>query len=81
MMANDKRRDTLTYWEARLKRMGLSMEAGQAVTPDKSQPGGFLRWLEYGHTVKDLDFDGRKTYRVLPSGESLELGEWPVSLC
>lgn len=78
MMASDKRRDTAAYWEDRLVRMGLSMEAGQAVVRDEAQPGGFLRWLEYGHEVSDLDFDGRNAYRT--NGERSDDVEWPQSL-
>jgi hypothetical protein len=66
-MATDKRRDTAQYWEARLKRMGLTVERAG---PD---------WLIYGHDVSKLDTDGRKTF-VPITGETEEL-EWPMSLC
>lgn len=66
VMATDKRRDTEEYWEARLTRMGLSVESGRH------------DWLAFGHIVSDLDFDGRKTYTQ--DGESQELTEWPLSL-
>ena len=56
------------YWEGRLKRMGLTEDAGRA------------NWIDYGHSVLSLDWDGRIAYRVDNSGESLERGEWPVSL-
>jgi hypothetical protein len=64
----DKRRDTAAYWEARLKRMGLTVDAGRA------------NWIDYGHSVLKLDYDGRIAY-VADPGESLERGEWPISLC
>lgn len=64
----DKRRDSPAYWERRLEAMGLGMGAGHR------------EWLDYGHEVGDMDFDGIQTFKK-PSGESLELGEWPVSLC
>jgi len=76
MMANDKRRDTREYWEARLKRMGLSMSAGEGVAWQDGKP---VRWLSYGHTVTDLDFDGRNTYTPT-AGEIEERQEWPISL-
>ena len=66
-MATDKRRDTQTYWEARLKRMNLDMETGRD------------SWLSYGHDVAKLDTDGRKTYTV-PTGEVEDNQEWPISL-
>lgn len=57
----------LDHWEARLKRMGLTMDAGRA---------GFIT---YGHMVADLDFDGR--IAVVPAtGERLDENEWPISL-
>lgn len=65
LVATDKKRDTREYWDARLTRMGLSMEAGRH------------DWLAFGHRVSDLDFDGRKTY---PTGETEEVIEWPISL-
>lgn len=64
-----KRRDSQEYWEARLKRMGLTMNAGRQ------------EWITYGHMISDIDFDGRVVYVPEKSGESLEIGEWPVSLC
>lgn len=67
-MATDKRRDSQKYWEARLTRMGFSVEAGRH------------DWLSFGHVATDLDFDGRKTYTAAQTGESSELTEWPVSL-
>lgn len=56
-------------WEARLKRMGLTMDAGhnRAV-------------ITYGHMVTDLDWDGKVTYTP-PTGERLDNEEWPISLC
>jgi hypothetical protein len=57
--------DTTAYWEARLKRAGLSMEAGRS------------ELISYGFTLKDLDFDGRN---VRPTTADLERDEWPVSL-
>jgi hypothetical protein len=62
------KRGTQAFWEARLKRAGLSMERGH-------DP----HWLTYGHMVGDLDFDGRITYEP-PQGERLDNGEWPISL-
>lgn len=57
-------------WEARLKRMNLSMERGHD-----------SHWLTYGHDVTALDFDGRDTYAfVPPTGERLDTEEWPISL-
>ena len=66
-----KSTDALTKeWEAKLKRMGLTMENGH-------DP----HWLTYGHDVADLDFDGRDTYAYSPpDGERLDLDEWPISL-
>lgn len=61
-------RDALK-WEARLRNMGLGMNAGL----DSG-------WLMYGHMVEVLDFDGRQTYTP-PTGESLDKDEWPISLC
>ncbi len=55
-------------WEARLKKMGLSMERGH--DPHR---------LTYGHMVADLDWDGKVTYTP-PTGERLENDEWPISL-
>ena len=59
------------YWEARLKRAGLSMEAGRSAR------------ISYGFTTSELDFDGRNVVRPEPitqeRGEGLEY-EWPVSL-
>lgn len=87
-MASDKRRDTPEYWEARLKRMGLTIDAGEGVawlTPKERrklgtecEDGKPVRWLQYGHTVTDLDFDGRETYPLTGEGERLK--EWPQSL-
>ena len=55
-------------WDAQLKRLGLTMDAGRA------------NWLTYGHMIADLDFDGRVA--IVPiTGESLERDEWPLSLC
>lgn len=56
-------------WEARLKRMGLGMDAGH----NRSV-------ITYGHMVADLDWDGKVTYTP-PSGERLDNDEWPISLC
>jgi hypothetical protein len=64
----NKRRDNLAYWEARLKRMGLTPDAGR------------VDWITYGHDTARMDFDGRHVF-VPPTGESLELDEWPLSLC
>jgi hypothetical protein len=64
-MASDKKRDSPAYWEARLKRMGLCMNAGY--NPN---------WLSYGHSVTELDTDGRKTFTVDESRESKGLSEW-----
>ena len=66
VMATDKRRDSASYWEARLKRMNLDADRGRP------------SWLSYGHEVTELDTDGRMTYAN--SGESLENEEWPISL-
>ena len=57
------------YWEARLKRCGLGMDAGSH--RDR---------ITYGHMVADLDWDGKVTY-VPPTGERLENEEWPISMC
>lgn len=65
-MATDKRRDTVSYWEARLQRMGLGMESGH------------VDWITYGHVVSDLDFDGQKTYPL--TGEREVVTDWPLSL-
>jgi hypothetical protein len=56
------------YWEGMLKRYGLTADAGR------------VNWLEYGHRVLDLDYDGRIAYRP-KTGESLDGNEWPQSLC
>jgi hypothetical protein len=64
----NKRRDTSAYWEARLKRMGLTVDAGRA------------EWISYGHDTARMDFDGRHVFVPAISGESLELDEWPLSL-
>ena len=37
-------------WEARLTRMGLSMERGRH------------DWLTYGHIVSEIDYDGVNVY-------------------
>lgn len=67
-MASDKRRDSPEYWEARLKRMGLDADRGRPT------------WLSYGHSVTDLDTDGRKLYPVTDLKTDLSEGfEWPVS--
>lgn len=68
MMASDKRRTSPEYWEARLKRMNLEVDRGRP------------SWLDYGHEVSKLDTDGRKTFEGEKAGESLEYGEWPISL-
>lgn len=66
----DRRRESPAYWDARLKRMGLTMDAGY--NPN---------WLSYGHEVLDLDFDGRRVYSGEKTiGERLIEDEWPVSL-
>lgn len=39
------------YWERQLARYGLSEDAGR------------VKWLEYGHSVLDRDFDGRIAFR------------------
>ena len=57
------------YWEARLKKAGLTMDTGW--NPD---------WLTYGHRIADLDFDGITTYAVKQIGEGLDNGDWPISL-
>lgn len=56
-------------WEARLKRMGLGVDAGH----NRSV-------ITYGHMVADLDWDGKITYAP-PTGERLDNDEWPISLC
>lgn len=66
MMASDKRRQSLEYWETRLKRMDLDMGRGH------------VNWIDYGHDIKKLDTDGRKTYSI--AGEHEECSEWPLSL-
>ena len=63
-----KAKDSLDYWDARLKRMGCSMEAGRKI--------GNMS-LTYGHDVLTMDYDGRRTYQT---GERLDFEEWPVSL-
>ena len=63
-----KERNTQAYWEARLKRMGLGLDSGH----NRSV-------ITYGHMVKDLDWDGKITYRP-PTGEGLANEEWPISL-
>lgn len=50
------KRQTQSYWEAKLTRMGLSMEAGRLYGADGED------LLIYGHDVTVLDFDGRNTY-------------------
>lgn len=58
----------LKYWEDKLRRFKLSEESGRK------------EWLYYGHSVKDLDFDGRRTYKP-SAGERLDSDrEWPISL-
>lgn len=75
MMASDKQRSTPEYWEKRLRRMGLSMEAG---TPRVPGSKGHVRILTYGHKVSALDFDGVRTYAT---AEDVEVNqEWPISL-
>jgi hypothetical protein len=59
------------YWEARLKRMHLTMDAGSHIGTET---------ICYGHSVLDLDYDGRITYKP-PTGERLDNKEWPISLC
>jgi hypothetical protein len=54
------------YWEAQLKRYGLTTDAG------------FVKWIDYGHRVIDLDFDGRIAYK--PNAGEMET-EWPQSMC
>ena len=55
------------YWERLLTRSHLSMESGHH------------KWLDYGHRVSELDYDGARTYRVLD--QVTEHGdEWPISL-
>jgi len=67
IVRGDKRRDSLQYWEKRLQRMGLGMEAGH------------VDWIEYGHLVNELDYDGKTAFR--PRTERVrECDEWPVSL-
>lgn len=66
-MTSDKRRDKQAYWEARLTRMGLSVEAGRH------------DWLTFGHTPTDLNLDGGRTYKPT-DGELEETQEWPISL-
>lgn len=73
MMASDKRRDSQEYWEGRLKRMGLSMEAGNPWKCEETR----VRRLSYGHIVNDLDFDGRQTYTAK---DIEDRAEWPISL-
>lgn len=58
------------YWETRLKRMGITMDAGRKIGSES---------ITYGHMVADLDFDGKVTYRP-PIGERLDNAEWPISL-
>lgn len=67
MMASDKRRQSPEYWEARLKRMNLEMGRGH------------VNWIDYGHDIKHLDTDGRRTY-VSVTGEREDLAEWPISM-
>lgn len=55
-------------WKARLKRMGLGLDAGH----NRSV-------ITYGHMVADLDWDGKVTYTP-PAGERLDNDEWPISL-
>jgi hypothetical protein len=54
------------YWEAKLKRYGLTMEAGRT------------NWMDYGHKEADKGFEGQTAYK--PTGESTER-EWPQSMC
>lgn len=56
--------------------MGLTPEAGEPVV---WKDGETFRWLQYGHEVTDLDFDGRNTYAPT-AGEITERGEWPISM-
>lgn len=63
-------RGSQVFWEAKLKRMGLTMEAGRKIGSES---------LTYGHMVADLDWDGKVTYEP-PQGERLDNGEWPISL-
>jgi hypothetical protein len=61
----------VAYWEAKLKRYGLTEDRGR------------VSWIDYGHKVIDLDFDGRIAYRPptdKTAGESSER-EWPQSMC
>ena len=59
------------YWEAKLKRMGLTLEAGRKIGSES---------ITYGHMVRTLDWDGRVTYEP-PTGERLDNEEWPISMC
>jgi hypothetical protein len=55
--------------------MGLSMEAGEGRV---WEDGKNKYWLTYGFNVLDMDFDGDARYYAIE--ESLEHGEWPISL-
>ncbi len=61
-------RGTQAFWDARLKRMGLGLDAGQRAD-----------LVTYGHMIRDLDWDGKILYTP-PIGERLDDSEWPVSL-
>ena len=64
-----KKQDQEQYWEDRLSRMDLEMGRGH------------VSWIDYGHDVKHLDTDGRKTFDVSPNpGEGEDVVEWPLSL-
>lgn len=68
MAFKDKRRASPAYWETRLKRMNLDADRGRP------------SWLSFGHDVKDLDTDGRKTFVPTDGEREAVNGEWPLSL-
>jgi len=66
------KRQTPEYWEAKLKRMGLSMNRGRSIGVED---------LTYGHLIEHFGaFEGSIVFDP-PTGERLDNDEWPISLC